>query len=268
MAPAPKIVLSIAGFDPSSGAGVTADIKTIAAHGCHGIACITALTVQSTVGVQRVEPVPGSLIRDTLRELAADLPPDAVRIGMLGSAEVAEAVADFLEQLPPTMPSVLDPILHSSSGAGLLEARGVEILRLRLLPLATVITPNLPEAAALTGLRIDNLEQMRAAAAGLHRLGAKNVVLKGGHLAGEPVDLLSTGDPPGGRKFHGERLSSRATHGTGCSFATALACNLALGLDLAEGVAAAKAYVAEAIKRAHPLGRGHGPLNHLFALED
>ncbi len=267
MAPAPKIVLSIAGFDPVSGAGVTADVKTIAAHGCYGTCCITALTVQSTLGVRRVEPVSPALVRDTLRELAADLPPDAVRIGMLGSAEVAEAVADFLEQLPAGTPSVLDPILHSSSGAGLLDTGGVEVLRSRLMALATVLTPNLDEAAVLTGRQVTSIEQMRSAAAGLQQLGASNVVLKGGHLEGEAVDLLSCVDPPCCREFRGPRIESRATHGTGCAFATALACNLALGVALPEAVAAAKAYVATAVGRAHSLGSGHGPMNHLFRLE-
>src|SRR4051812_32758100 len=187
-APQP-IVLTIAGFDPSAGAGVTADIKTLAAHDCYGIACITALTVQSTVGVSRVEPVAPELIRETLKCLAADMSFAAVRIGMLGSAGVAEAVADFLTQhRPPHV--VLDPILRSSSGAELLDDTGLRVLRDRMLPLAQVITPNLGEAAALTGRPVASIAEMKIAAARLHEMGARNVVITGGHLA-TPVDLLS-----------------------------------------------------------------------------
>lgn len=258
----PPIVLTIAGFDPSSGAGITADIKTIAAHGCYGVACITALTVQSTTGVRQVVPVPGAVIHDTLQELAADMDIAAVRIGMLGSAEVAREVAAFLRGRPGVV--VLDPILRASSGTGLVDEAGFEVLRDALLPLATVITPNMDEAAALTGLPVRDLEDMKAAAARLHRLGARAVVLTGGHLDGrEAVDLLSVSGADGFlQEFRSERLASRSTHGTGCAFATALACNLAQKQELRNAVALAKEYVAKAIAHAYPLGRGIGPLNH------
>src|SRR5580658_10017103 len=170
----PPIVLTIAGFDPSSGAGVTADIKTIAAHACYGVACITALTVQSSSGVRRVEPVAEGLVREILEELAGDLDLGAVHIGMLGNGKVVRVVADFLAaHRPPAV--VLDPVLRSSSGTELLDPLGVRLLTERLLPLATAITPNLDEAAQLTGIEVTNLEQMRAAAARLHALGAAAV---------------------------------------------------------------------------------------------
>jgi hydroxymethylpyrimidine/phosphomethylpyrimidine kinase len=263
MASPPPIVLTIAGFDPSSGAGVTADIKTLAAHGCYGVACITALTVQSTQGVKAVAPVPANLVAETLAELAGDLSPAAIRVGMLGSAGVAQEVAGFLKT--QSCPLVLDPVLRSSSGAELLDAEGVAVLSTQLLPLATVITPNLAEAAALTGLEVGSLEQMKAAAARLHDAGARNVVITGGHLAA-PVDLLSEG----GRltEFPGERIESRSTHGTGCAFATALAANLARGRSLAESVARAQAYVRAAIAAAYSLGRGTGPINHLHRKQE
>lgn len=254
----PPVVLTVAGFDPSSGAGISADIKTSAAHGCYAVACITALTVQSTLGVRRVEAVGGATIAETLAELATDTPFQAARIGMLGSAAAARAVADFLaSNRPPKI--VLDPILRSSSGADLLDAAGLDVLKTRLLPLADVVTPNLAEAAALTGIDCDDLDGMRAAAEALAALGPRAVVVTGGHLD-HPLDLLWYGGLE--RQYPGERIVSRSTHGTGCAFAMALACRLALGSTLTEAVALAKQYVAEAIRSAPAIGRGVGPLNH------
>jgi hydroxymethylpyrimidine/phosphomethylpyrimidine kinase len=258
----PPVVLTIAGFDPSSGAGVTADIKTIAAHGCYGVACISALTVQSTQGVKRVQALPESLVRDTLLELVRDCQVAAVRIGMLGSGEVAAGVADFLKKA--RLPNiVLDPVVRSSSGADLLGAGGLKVVRDRLLRIAMVTTPNVDEASELTGFPARSVEEMRAAAKKLHELGAVNVVVTGGHLP-EPIDLLST--PAGQEELRGEHIESKSTHGTGCAFATSLACNLALGRDLRDAVVESKAYVREAILRAYPVGKGTGPLNHLFRL--
>ena len=265
----PPVVLTIAGFDPSSGAGITADIKTIAAHGCYGVACITALTVQSTQGVSRVEALPAALISDTLKELGGDVEIAAVKIGMLGSAEVVAAVCDFLESGKPAN-VVLDPILRSSSGARLLEPKGEKLMRERLLPLATVITPNLEEATALSGVAVTNIEEMKAAALRLHELGALNVVVTGGHLD-KATDLLSFTHPNGGiqtQVFKAERQRSRSTHGTGCAFASALACHLAHGRALPEAVLLAKAFVAAAITHAQPLGRGTGPLDHLYRMHE
>ena len=262
----PPVVLTIAGFDPSSGAGVTADVKTIAAHGCYGVGCITALTVQSTAGVQRVEGVTPELVAQTLDELRADLEISAVHIGMLGSAGVVRAVTDFLEKA--ALPNiVLDPIIKSSSGHDLIDAAGLRLLIERLLPLATVITPNVDEAAALTGLLVTNLEQMRAAALRLHQMGAGGVVITGGHLE-KAIDLLSFASPRGAQQevFKSDRLRSNSTHGTGCAFSTAMACHLARGRGLPEAVLLAKAYVAAAIANAHPLGRGIGPVHHLYRM--
>ena len=269
MPSAPPIVLTIAGFDPSCGAGVTADIKTIAAHGCYGTACITALTVQTTIGVQRVEPVSKQTVRETLRQLAVDMPPAAVRIGMLGSAEVVDAVAEFLEGAkPPNV--VLDPIFKATSGAALLDDKGMERLARVLVPLATVITPNTDEAAAITGLPVGDLEQMKAAARRLHQMGAQNVVVTGGHLE-RAADVLSIALPEGlfeQLEFVSDRLRSTSTHGTGCAFATALAANLALGRQLQYAIVLAKTYVSKAISRAFPLGKGVGPLHHLYRMDE
>jgi hydroxymethylpyrimidine/phosphomethylpyrimidine kinase len=254
----PAIILSIAGYDPSSGAGITADIKTAAAHGCYAVTCATALTVQSTLGVRRVEAVRAETVSETLAELASDVEFGAVRIGMLGSGAVARAVAAFLEQRRPKN-VVLDPVLRSSSGAELLDSAGVEVLKNRLLPVADVITPNVDEAAALTGLTIADLAGMRAAGGRLQEMGCRAVVVTGGHLR-EPVDLLCFGEME--RQYPGERIETLSTHGTGCAFATALACRLALGSGLTEAVELAKRYVEESIAGAVGIGRGHGPINH------
>lgn len=264
MAVTPPVVLTIAGFDPSSGAGITADIKTMAAHECYGVSCITALTIQSTQGVRRVHAVDPKIIAETLQELAADLIVEAVHIGMLGNAQVVAVVADFLDQgrLPHV---VLDPILQSSSKADLLDAAGTRLLLERLLPLAELVTPNLDEAAVLTGMPVTNLGEMRQAAARLHALGAANVVVTGGHLE-KAVDLLSFATARGAETeiFKADRQRSNSTHGTGCAFSTALACHLAHGRGLPEAVLLSKAYVSAAIANAHPVGRGVGPVHHLY----
>ena len=263
----PSVVLTIAGFDPSSGAGVTADIKTIAAHGCYGVACVTAMTVQSTLGVRRVQVLQPELVSDTLACLADDFEIAAVHIGMLGSGTVGVAIAQFLETrgLPNV---VLDPVIKSSSGMDLIDdARGVGILAGRLLSIAAVITPNVDEAAVLTGLTISNQEEMNVAADRLHEMGARAVVITGGHLD-KAIDILSFKDKYGIQRevFKSEKLRSTSTHGTGCAFSSAIACHLAHGRSLPEAVLLAKAYVFAAIGNAAPTGKGVGPINHLFRM--
>jgi hydroxymethylpyrimidine/phosphomethylpyrimidine kinase len=282
MAEKPPIILTIAGFDPTSGAGVTADIKTIAAHACYGVACITALTVQSTSGVRRVEVLDPALVSETLEELAGDVEIAAVHIGMLGSAKVVRAVADFLSGQParpgtgrsgsqngrPRLPNiVLDPILKSSSGAELLDTAGTRLLIERLIPLADVVTPNIDEAAVITGIEVKDLNEMKAAAAKLHEMGASAVVITGGHLE-KAIDLLSFKTKRGVEQeiFKAERQRSNSTHGTGCAFATAMACHLALNRGLAEAALLAKTYVTAAITYGHPVGRGTGPIHHLYRM--
>ena len=285
----PPVVLTIAGFDPSCGAGVTADIKAIAAHECYGVACITALTVQSTRGVRRVQAVDPGIIAATLEDLASDFAIAAVHIGMLGNEQVVGTVADFLEQarLPHV---VLDPILKSTSGADLLNPAGTRQIVERLFPLAELVTPNLDEAAALAGMPLVNtavasaatasatpgaaslsssVDAMREAARRLHSLGAANIVVTGGDLE-RAVDLLSFTN--NGRVeqevFKAERQRSTSTHGTGCAFATALACHLANGRGLPEAVLLAKVYVSAAIANSQPLGHGAGPLHHLYRMTE
>ncbi len=267
MPSSPPVVLSIAGFDPGSGAGTTADIKTIAAHNCYGIACVTAITVQSTQGVRKVEPLSGKLVRDVLNELASDFEIAAVRVGMLGSGEIVDVVHDFLAARKyPNV--VLDPIRSATSGMLLLDEKGQQKIK-KLFALSTVITPNTDEAAALTEKPCKTVEDMKGAATALHHMGAKNVIITGGHLD-KPMDLLSL-DTPGATEQHQfttERVKSDSTHGTGCAFATALACQLALGKNLADAAVLAKAFVSNAIARAKKVGKGTGPVHHLYRMDE
>ena len=266
----PSVILSIAGYDPISGAGITADIKTAAAQNCYAVTCITALTVQSTQGVFGIQPVSPELVARTLAALADDLEIAAVRVGMLGSGEVAAAIANFLgERRLPNV--VLDPVLRSSSGAILLDGPGQEVLVKRLLPLADGFTPNVDEAATLAGAEPvptdapweELLPRLRAMAWKLRELGSRAVVITGGHL--QPANDYLLYEKAGSvmeEVFPGVHLESRSTHGTGCAFATALACQLARGNTLPQAVRAAKEYVRKAIAASYPLGRGRGPINH------
>ena len=266
MPQAPPVVLTIAGFDPSSGAGITADIKTIAAHGCYGIACITALTVQSTAGVKSVTGVSPELVGETLEELTRDLDVAAVKIGMLGTGKVVRTVIDFFTR-NKSPHVVLDPVLKSTSGADLIDAVGARLLVEKLLPLSEVITPNVDEASALTGLPVTEPEQMKSAASKLHVMGVPNVVITGGHLE-KAIDVLSFASRGSFEQqlFKAERQRSSSTHGTGCAFSSAIACHLACGRGIPEAVLLAKAYVAAAISKGQPIGRGIGPVHHLYRL--
>jgi hydroxymethylpyrimidine/phosphomethylpyrimidine kinase len=264
----PPVVLSIAGYDPSSGAGITADVKTAASLGCYAVTCITALTVQSTQGVFGVQALEPELVVRTLNTLADDFDIAAVRIGMLATGAVAGVVSGFLasRRLPNV---VLDPVIRSSSGTALLDDIGLEMLR-GMLPLCDVVTPNVDEAALLATTEAlprdaawgDALPWLRNTATRLHDLGARNIVITGGHLR-SANDYLSTKGPGGTNEkvTQGERIESRSTHGTGCAFATALACQLAMGTELPKAVRAAKEYVRKAIRSAYPLGKGIGPVN-------
>jgi hydroxymethylpyrimidine/phosphomethylpyrimidine kinase len=251
------VVLSIAGHDPSSGAGITADIKTIAAHGCYGVTCITALTVQSTRGVKRVDPIEGRIITETLEQLMDDLEIAGIKIGMLGSAEAAKSVAAFLKRYPMRH-VVLDPIIRSSSGAELISRDGLQVMKDRILTRASVITPNIDEAGALTGLAVTTMDEMQLAAVRLHEMGARNVIITGGHLD-PPHDLVSQE----GRAItilEGIKVAGQSTHGTGCAFSTSLACCLAKGYDLLTAAKAAKHYVESALRKAPSIGKGVGPV--------
>lgn len=265
--PSPPIVLSIAGYDPSAGAGVLADLKTFAAVGVYGMACITALTVQSSQGVRRVIGVDQDIVIETLDCLAEDACIGSIKVGMLGSAAIATAVAAWLEQRM-RIPVVLDPILKSSSGKDLLDADGCEVLREAWLARADWITPNLAEVAALTGsLPPVTCAESEDAARLLQKMAADRgnaelkIVITGGH-ADAPDDLLLLGDEC--HWYSGERIETTSTHGTGCAFSSALTARIALGDEPRQAVQAAKDYVTNALRYAYQVGKGNGPLNHLW----
>jgi hydroxymethylpyrimidine/phosphomethylpyrimidine kinase len=271
--PAPPVALTIAGFDPGSGAGITADLKTFAAHRIYGVACISAMTVQSTLGVRAVEPFPATLIRQTLECLAEDVTLSGVKIGMLGSSAVVCEVSSFLTAQSGTIPReriVLDPVLRSTSGTALIDRDGVRVMREELLPRVGWITPNVDELALLAG-GSPGREEVPAAAARLQAMAARlgndalNVVVTGGHLS-RPDDFLLTASGAG-NWLAGEKIITNATHGTGCAFSSALLCELISGRSPNEAVVAAKAYVTEALRSAYPIGKGKGPMNHLFPFD-
>ncbi|HWG59791.1 MAG TPA: bifunctional hydroxymethylpyrimidine kinase/phosphomethylpyrimidine kinase [Candidatus Acidoferrales bacterium] len=258
---APPVLLSIAGFDPSCGAGIAADLKTFAAHNCYGVAAITALTVQSTQGVRDVHPTPSAVLRAQLDALAQDVPIAAVKVGMLANRANAAAVAEFLDS-NNFVHVVLDPVSRPTAGnAELLDAPGLKFVRDELLRRSTVLTPNIPEAEFLTGLEVKDVNGMKAAAQKLVEMGARAVIVTGGHLE-KPTDVLCEGSEV--LTFGGDHVRSPNTHGSGCTFSSAIAAQLAGGLALRQAVILAKAYVTKAIEKSFQVGKGAGPLNQLF----
>jgi hydroxymethylpyrimidine/phosphomethylpyrimidine kinase len=257
-------VLVIAGSDSGGGAGIQADLKTITALGGYAATAITAITAQNTLGVHRVHPLPVDLVDAQARAVLEDIGADAIKIGMLGGAEMVEMVARLLADYRD-IPVVLDPVMTAKGGEMLLEDRGADALRASLIPCAALLTPNAPEAAALTGLGVTTTDDLRRAGSHLLGLGAVAALMKGGHIEGDTViDLLITRD--GETIFESPRVASRHTHGTGCTLASACAVGVAQGLALDEAVTRAHAYTAEAIRRAPGFGAGHGPLDHAWAM--
>ncbi len=255
-------VLTIGGSDSSGGAGIQADIKTISAFGAYAATALTAVTAQSTTGVDGVHHVPATFVVAQIRAVVDDIGVDAVKTGMLGRADIVEAVAVEISSLPDSVPIVVDPVMVSTSGAKLLNENALRAFKKDVLPSAYVLTPNVPEAETLTGRSIGSLRDMELAAEQLLSLGAAAVLLKGGHLPGDDVrDVLAT--TRGIEVFSNPRLESQQTHGTGCTLASALAACLSQGKPLEDAVAAAREFVHEAIKLAPGFGKGHGPLNHL-----
>ena len=259
-------VLVVAGSDSGGGAGIQADIKTILALGAHAATAITALTAQDTLGVHGVFPVPPAFVAQQMAVVLRDLGADVIKTGMLGDASLIETVCDTLEAEAPGVPVVVDPVMVAKGGASLLPSSAIGMLRARLIPRAALLTPNAPEAAALTGLTVEDEDGLRRAAEALLRAGAAAVLVKGGHLPGVTVvDMLAT--PAGHVALRMPRLVSRHTHGTGCTLASAIAAGLAQKLDLSAAVDLARAFVAAAIRGAPGLGRGHGPLGHDVTLD-
>lgn len=256
-------VLTIAGSDSGGGAGIQADLKTFAALGCFGTSAITAITAQNTRGVRAIHAVPVAVLAAQIDAVLEDIGTDAVKIGMLHSAETARCVAAAIDR-HALRPVVLDPVMIATSGDALIDRDAVQVIVQALLPQATLITPNLDEAALLLGRAIVSVDELEAAADGLLALGAQAVLLKGGHLPGaQVVDVLKSRDGLH-RRFSAARIRSRNLHGTGCTLASAVAAQLALGLGLADAVGAAHAYVQQALRQGADVqtGAGNGPLNH------
>ncbi len=258
-------VLIIAGSDSGGGAGIQADIKTVTLLGGYAATAVTAITVQNTLGVQDVFPLPLDLIEAQARAVLDDIGADAIKTGMLGSIEVVERVAAILDTC--TAPAVIDPVMVAKGGAPLLDRDAIEAVRTLMIPRAALLTPNAPEAQALTGIAVNDLDGQRRAGEALMAMGARAVLMKGGHVPGpRVVDLLLTAQ--GETLMAGPRLNTTSTHGTGCTLASACAVGLAKGLQMETAVSNARAYVAEAIRRAPGLGGGHGPLDHGWPLQE
>ncbi len=252
-------VLVIAGSDSGGGAGIQADIKTITMLGGYAATAIAAVTVQNTLGVTGVHPIPLQVIEAQARAVLDDIGADAIKTGMLGDAAVVELAARLIEEAG--VPAVVDPVMVAKGGQALLEASAVAAVRERLIPVAALLTPNAPEAEALTGLMVETTDDLRRAGARLLDLGAQAVLMKGGHVPGDRVvDVLMTRF--GETRFETGRIDTRHTHGTGCTLASACAAGLARGMSLDHAVAQARDYVLEAIRRAPGFGAGHGPLDH------
>ena len=260
----PPVALSIAGSDSGGGAGIVADLKTFEALGVWGTTALVAVTAQNTLGVQAFETLPPALVRAQIESVVTDIGVDAAKTGMLASAELVSAVAAAVRDFGvPTL--VVDPVFVSKHGDTLLADDAVDALRTELLPLARIVTPNLPEASALVGFEVTDREAMVRCAKELLSLGVGAVLVKGGHLAGPLLrDVLVTSE--GVEVFEGRRIETRHTHGTGCTLASAIACGLAQKLRLRDAVARARAYLAEAIRTAPGLGQGHGPVNHVHTV--
>ena len=257
--------MTIAGSDSGGGAGIQADLKTFAAHGVYGTSALTAITSQNTRGVTDVLELPASLIESQIDAIISDIGADVVKTGMLSSSTVIEVVAAKARQHEMDA-LVVDPVMVAKGGDKLLQDDAVDALRSLLVPIALVITPNVPEAETLLGMKIETLDEAKEAAQALVGMGARAAVVKGGHLSGPPTDMLYDGEEF--RAFTARRIDTTSTHGTGCTFASAIAANLAKGLPLRQSVSLAKSYVSSAIRLAQPIGSGHGPLNHFHMLED
>ena len=254
--------MTIAGSDSGAGAGIQADLKTFAAFGVYGTSVVTAITAQNTQRVTDVLELPATLIASQIDAIVSDIGTDAVKTGMLSSSAIIDAVVDKLQEYRLAN-VVVDPVMVAKSGDKLLQDEAVEALRTRLIPLAAVVTPNIPEAQVLTGRKVESLDDARTAAGELVRMGARVAVVKGGHLQGPATDIMYDGREF--RAFTHQRIATTSTHGTGCTFASAVAAGLARGTPVRDAVSQAKTYVTAAIRNAFPMGKGHGPLNHFYA---
>jgi hydroxymethylpyrimidine/phosphomethylpyrimidine kinase len=256
-----KTVLTIAGSDCSGGAGIQADIKTITVHKLYAMSVITALTAQNTTGVSRVCEVSPNFVAEQLDMVFTDIRPDAVKIGMVSNRHTIEVIADKLIQYHAEK-IVLDPVMIATSGSRLMEEDAVELLTNRLIPLADVITPNIPEAEALSGVPVSSKDEMLQAAKRIGEQYHGAILIKGGHLTGSSDDLLY--EQRGMRWYESPHIDNPNSHGTGCTLSSAIACNLAIGIDIRESISLAKKFLTGALKAGLNLGKGNGPLNHCY----
>jgi len=253
--------MTIAGSDSGGGAGIQADLKTFASLGVYGTSALTAVTAQNTLGVMEVFELPPAIVAAQMDAILFDIGTDATKTGMLSSSQIIQVVTDKVTQ-HGLHNLVVDPVMIAKGGDRLLREEAIEALVNLLIPLATVVTPNLPEAAVLIGRKVDSLEDARQAAKDIVSMGARSAVVKGGHLEGDAIDVFYDGKSL--REFSAVRLDTKNTHGTGCTFASAITAGLARGIAIEQAVGQAKEYVTEAIRNAWPIGGGHGPLNHFY----
>lgn len=258
-----KNLLTIAGSDCSGGAGIQADLKTFAAHGTYGMSVIVSVVAENTGCVLSVQDIREDIIADQIDAVFQDITVDGVKVGMLSNAETMRVVAAKLLKYHPPKP-VIDPVMIAKGGCPLMQSNALDTLIREIIPKAFLLTPNIPEAEVITGRKITKIEDMKEAARVILDMGAENVLIKGGHLAGDAEDILFSG----GEFYHyrNQRIQTKNTHGTGCTFSSSIAANLAKGMEVSEAVGAAKEYITMAIEHGLPIGRGHGPVNHFYQL--
>ncbi|MCP1308719.1 bifunctional hydroxymethylpyrimidine kinase/phosphomethylpyrimidine kinase [Paenibacillus tyrfis] len=258
-----KKVLTIAGSDCSGGAGIQADLKTFSAHGVFGMSVIVSVVAENTSRVIDIQDVRPDMIEKQIDAIFEDIDVDAVKIGMLSQPECMEAVAGKLKQYAPAN-IVLDPVMYAKNGCPLMNPGAIDTLIQKVIPFADLLTPNIPEAEKIAGMPIHNIEDMKKAAEAIHRMGCKNVLVKGGHASGSALDILFDGERF--YTFDAQRIETKNTHGTGCTYSAAIASNLALGCSLQEAVHRAKEYITTAIRHSLSIGKGHGPTHHFYEL--
>lgn len=258
-----KKALTIAGSDCSGGAGIQADLKTFSALGVFGMSAIVSVVAENTRRVIDIQDITCDIIAKQIDAVFEDIPPDAVKIGMLSSPECMQAVSVKLKEYKPAN-IVIDPVMYAKNGAPLMQENAENALIKIILPLADVLTPNIPEAKVITGMAIENQEDMKDAAKAIYDMGCRNVIIKGGHAEGDATDILFDGKEY--HFFQSERIDTKNTHGTGCTYSSAIAAQLALGADMKSAVEKAKNYVTMAIRHSLPIGKGYGPTNHFYEL--
>ena len=258
-----KKILSIAGSDCSGGAGIQADLKTFSAHGLFGMSVIVSVVAENTVRVIEIQDVRPDMIQKQIDAIFEDIVPDAVKIGMLSGPDCMAAVAEKLREYKPAN-VVIDPVMYAKNGCPLMDPESVSTLIREIVPFADVLTPNIPEAEKISGIKIQCVEDMKRAAEIIHRMGCRTVLVKGGHAEGDALDILFDGESFS--SFSVPRIDTKNTHGTGCTYSSAIASNLALGMSIDRAVERAKAYVTTAIAHALPIGSGNGPTHHFYDL--